>query len=214
MDGEPSSRTSLTTHRPVAKATFSLGNHGPSFRHVYGGKGEKPRLQREKALRPLVKARGCTARKNKRSGPSVLVVEAEETIRLCLSTFLSTAGYEVTTGGSGEEGLDLLFNRCFDLVLSDLTMAGIDGWTFARHVKDKSPLTKVGLITGWGKEEITTKMKGSAVDFALFKPFGLDELQKAVERVLEETSRENSTYYQRRRNHGIEFQNPCSPEQP
>ena len=110
----------------------------------------------------------------------ILVVEAEEEIRKFLSTFLSMAGYEVTCARSGEEGLDLFVNGSFNLVLSDLTMSSMDGWALARHIKDKSPNTPVGLMTGWGEEEITTMMKESAVDFALFKPFGSGQLQEAV----------------------------------
>lgn len=121
--------------------------------------------------------------KNSGQAKCILVVEAEEQIRQFLSTFLSMAGYKVMTAGSGEEGLGLLVKESFDLVLSDLTMPGMDGWTFARHIKTKLPTTPVGLITGWGKEEITAKMKGSAVDFAMFKPFGADDLRKTVKRV-------------------------------
>ena len=115
----------------------------------------------------------------------ILVVEEGESIRTILSIFLSRAGYEVITAGSGEEGLDFLIKGSFDLVLSDLTMPGMDGWTFAWLVKYKSPTTPVGLMTGWDEQEITAMMKGSAVDFVMFKPFSLHEMQKAVARILE-----------------------------
>ncbi len=115
----------------------------------------------------------------------ILVVEAEESIRNIVSIFLSERGYEVITARSGEEGVSLLLKGSFDLVLSDLTMPGMDGWTLACYVKNRSPATPVGLMTGWGAKETIDKMKGSAVDFAIFKPFGLNDLQEAVARVLD-----------------------------
>ena len=99
--------------------------------------------------------------------------------------FLSEAGYEVMTARSGEEGMDLLVKGSFDLVLSDLSMSGINGWTFAWLVKNKSPSTPVGLMTGWGEQEITARMKGGAVDFVMFKPFSFRDMLKTVARILE-----------------------------
>ncbi len=115
----------------------------------------------------------------------ILVVEEDESIRTILSIFLSRAGYEVITAGSGEEGLDFLIKGSFDLILSDLTMPGMDGWTFAWLVKYKSPATPVGLMTGWDEQEITAMMKGSAVDFVMFKPFSLHEMLRTVARIFE-----------------------------
>lgn len=118
----------------------------------------------------------------------ILIVEEEELIRVLLSTFLSKAGYEVITAVNGEKGLYLFLKGSFDLVLSDLTMPGMDGWLFARLIKNKSPNTLVGLMTGWGQEEITAKMKGSAVDFVLFKPPRLVELLNTIENIMGKTT--------------------------
>ena len=61
----------------------------------------------------------------------ILVVEEDESIRALLSIFLWRDGYEVITAPSGEKGLDFLVKGSFDLVMSDLSMPGMDGWTFA-----------------------------------------------------------------------------------
>ena len=115
----------------------------------------------------------------------ILVIEEKDVIRELISTFLSKAGYAVITAVSGEEGYYLFLKGSFDLVLTDLTMPGMDGWMFARLIKKKSPDIPVGLMTGWGREEITSKMKGSSVDFVMFKPFALDELQDTIKPILE-----------------------------
>lgn len=123
--------------------------------------------------------------KTARQARRILVVEEDDAIRTLISISLSKEGYEVVTARSGEEGVDLLVNGSFDMVLTDLSMPGMDGWTFAWAVKYKSPGTSVGLMTGWGEQEITVRMKGSAVDFVMFKPFSFSDMLKTVAGMLE-----------------------------
>ena len=59
--------------------------------------------------------------------PRVLVVDDDQGIRSMLHNLLSREGYEVTTAGSGEEGLKALGHDLFDLVLLDLELPGMGG---------------------------------------------------------------------------------------
>ena len=63
------------------------------------------------------------------------------------------------------------FENHFDLILTDLRMPGMDGWTLAFHIKSKSPDTPVVLMTGEGENKIMQELEGSCVDIAVFKPF-------------------------------------------
>ena len=121
-----------------------------------------------------------TGRNNKR----ILVVDDDRAIRDILSESLSFMGFTVVVARSGNEGLDLFLKDRFDLVLTDLGMPGRDGWDLAFHVKDRAPNTTVVLITGQQKEEVTKSDKGDRVDFVMFKPFRLKEMQKTVHRML------------------------------
>jgi len=114
----------------------------------------------------------------------VLVVEEQESIRDFILLVLLKMGCEVTVAGDGEEGLSLFRKGSFNLVLTDLTMPSMNGWALAACIKDHSPNTRVCLMTGWGEEEIRPKLKGSAVDSVLFKPFGLHELRTTVHKML------------------------------
>ena len=114
----------------------------------------------------------------------ILVVEEEQAVREVLLKMLLSLGYQLTVADSGEEGLDQFQNGSYDLVLTDLTMSAMDGWTLASHIKDKSPNTPICLMTGWGEEEIRHQIEGSAVDFVIFKPFGLQELQEMLKKIL------------------------------
>lgn len=55
-------------------------------------------------------------------------------------------------------------------------MPGIDSWSVAMHVKEESPSTLVGLMTAQNPEGMSKKLEDSSVDFALFKPFTLEDL--------------------------------------
>jgi CheY-like chemotaxis protein len=115
----------------------------------------------------------------------VLVVDDEEAIRKALSVLLSAMGFQVAVASTGSEGLDMFLKGSFDLVLTDLRMPGIDGLTLASRIKDASPSTPVVLVTGDGKEGIREKLKSNPFDSILFKPFRVEEIERAVETVLE-----------------------------
>jgi len=73
----------------------------------------------------------------------ILIVDDAKTIRNILSKMLSFMGFEVAVASSGNEGLNLFLKNSFDLVLTDLQMPGIDGWTLAFNIKEESPNTPV-----------------------------------------------------------------------
>jgi DNA-binding NtrC family response regulator len=117
----------------------------------------------------------------------ILVIEDNIAIGSVLSRALSRAGYEVSHAEDSSEGLNLFSNSPFDLVITDLHMPRMDGWTLASHIKKYSPHTPILLITGQGKDAILEKIKGSSVDFAILKPFTLEEIRKTVHRMLNNT---------------------------
>ncbi|MBA7708509.1 Regulatory protein AtoC [subsurface metagenome] len=114
----------------------------------------------------------------------ILIVDDEKAIRDILSEMLSVMGFEVVVASSGNEGLHLFLNDSFDLVLTDLKMPGIDGWTLALYIKEKSPKTPIVLITGEEKGGIMEKLEGSCVDSVMFKPFRLEDIQETVQNML------------------------------
>lgn len=114
----------------------------------------------------------------------ILVLEEDDSVRDLLLQALSSMRYKVTTARNGEEGMELLNKENFDLILCDLTMSGMDGWTLAKIVKDKLPYIPICLMTGWGEKEIMPMIRESAADFVIFKPVGLHKLKETVEKML------------------------------
>jgi len=125
----------------------------------------------------------------------ILIVDDEKAIRDILSEMLFVMGFEVTVASSGNEGLSLFPGNSFDLVLTDLQMPDLDGWTLALHIKDKSPNTPVVMITGSEKEAVMERLEGSSIDSILFKPFMLEDIQKTVQIMLDERLEENGKRY-------------------
>ncbi|MGD9046066.1 MAG: response regulator [Desulfobacterales bacterium] len=115
----------------------------------------------------------------------ILVVDDDDSIRDVVSKMLCRLGYAVLSADSGEKGLALFLKNKFDLVMTDFNMSGMNGINLANHIKEKSPSTQVVLMTGDEKEGILSRIKGTAVDQALFKPFTLAEMDVTVQGLLQ-----------------------------
>ena len=113
-----------------------------------------------------------------------LVVDDQQDIRDILSDILAAMGFEVAVAHSGNEGLNTFLRTSFDLVLTDLKMPGMDGWSLALRIKEESSATPVVLMTGEAKEVVRDKLKGNCIDFIMFKPLRLKDIQKTVRAVL------------------------------
>jgi two-component system response regulator PilR (NtrC family) len=111
----------------------------------------------------------------------ILIVDDDKEIRDILSKMLAHMDFEVALASDGSEALDLFLQNPFDLILTDLRMPRMDGWTLAFHVKSMSPDTPIVLMTGEEKNQIMPALEGSCVDIAMFKPFRLEEIEKTIQ---------------------------------
>ena len=80
--------------------------------------------------------------------------------------------------------LSLFLENSFDLVLTDLEMPIMDGWSLTHCIKERSPNTPVVLMTGADRETVLKKVERGLVDSVIFKPFGLEDLQRTVQGAL------------------------------
>jgi DNA-binding NtrC family response regulator len=115
---------------------------------------------------------------------NILVVDDDHTVRDVVSKMLCRLGFEVSSADSAESGLTLFLKNKFDLVITDFSMSGMDGINLAYCIKEKSPPTQVILMTGHEKEVILSRIRDTAVDQALFKPFTLMEMDVTVQGLL------------------------------
>ena len=99
---------------------------------------------------------------------------------------LAKYGANVETAGDGEEGLALVHQRGYDLVLSDIRLPNKNGYEIFREVRAAHPQTPVIFMTGFGYDPSHSIIRAEPEGLAavLFKPFKVDELLKEVRTAL------------------------------
>ncbi|MFO7859580.1 MAG: response regulator [Desulfosalsimonas sp.] len=117
--------------------------------------------------------------------PRVLVIDDEERIRDACDRMLTEDGFEVACACNGEDGLQLIQEAHFDIILLDLMMAGLSGFEVLTRVKSLHPDTVIIVITGYATIEHSIEaMKKGAFDF-LPKPFSPEDLRLVVRKAIE-----------------------------
>jgi PAS domain S-box-containing protein len=115
----------------------------------------------------------------------ILVIDDEEFVRSILARTLAQVNHQVTLAENGEKGLQLFEEGKFDMVLTDLGMPGMSGWEVCQMIKEISPHTPVGMITGWGMEVNRSKMEEYGLDFFISKPFDFNKILNVVAETME-----------------------------
>jgi signal transduction histidine kinase len=117
--------------------------------------------------------------------PTILLIEDELQLRDNLQILLQSAGYHVTTVANGVQGLQQIQEQGFDLVITDLVMPGLDGFTVMDYLQVHSPETVVVAITGYvSAESAIQALRRGAYDY-LVKPLEVDLVYSVVARALE-----------------------------
>jgi len=127
----------------------------------------------------------------------ILVVDDEEPIREIVASMLGTAGYVCKEAGSGMEALAILTSgEEFELMLSDLMMADLDGIGLLERTKERYPDMPVVMVTAVHDISVAlAAIRNGAYDY-LLKPFEREQLLNTVSRALENRRLkvENRTY--------------------
>jgi DNA-binding NtrC family response regulator len=106
----------------------------------------------------------------------VLLVDDEEEFVSALSERLMLRGIEVESALNGEEALDIMVKKEFEVVILDVMMPGLGGLQVLRQIKSTYPNTQVILLTGHGAtREGIEGMRLGAFDY-LIKPVDIEEL--------------------------------------
>lgn len=114
----------------------------------------------------------------------LLIVEDEEDMREALCYGLRKRGYAVDAAGDGVEAADLCDINCYDLVILDLNLPGMDGMEVLKHIRSVKDPAKVLILSA--RSELTDKISGldgGASDY-LTKPFHFQELEARIRMLL------------------------------
>ena len=106
----------------------------------------------------------------------ILVVEDDRELNKTVCSFLNHNGYKAVGCLNANDAYDALYDNIFDLIISDIMMPGVDGFEFARSVRELNDNIPILFMTA--RDDIASKQRGFriGVDDYMVKPVDLDEL--------------------------------------
>ncbi len=118
----------------------------------------------------------------------ILVIDDEKVIINMIQRLLEMHGHDVDTADDGGEGIQKFDNDCFDMVITDICMPGVDGNSVAKHIRnsDKKYVPVIGMSgTPWA-------FKVNSFDTIFEKPFQLKALINTVKELIPRNSKTTS----------------------
>ena len=107
----------------------------------------------------------------------ILVVEDDRELNKTVCSYLDQNGYRATGCLDANAAYDAMYGgSLFDLIISDIMMPGIDGFEFAKTVRELNQETPILFMTA--RDDFASKQKGfrAGIDDYMVKPIDLDEL--------------------------------------
>ncbi|HEY9302290.1 MAG TPA: response regulator transcription factor [Phormidium sp.] len=126
-----------------------------------------------------------------RDTKKLLLIDDDPNLILLVQDYLEFRGYEVITAENGREALEVLEHENPDLIICDVMMPEMDGYTFVKHVRE-NPLTNwipVLFLSAKGQSQDKVKGLNTGADVYMVKPFEPEELVAQVESSLKHTER-------------------------
>ena len=144
---------------------------------IVGGPEQQPAVEGKEEARFEIGAR------------SILVVDDESSIQSLLHDILNMDGHHVDVAGSGAEALQRMFDRQYDLIITDIKMPEMSGQEFYRRVReiDREQAERMVFITGDTVNVATRQFLQRISNPCLVKPFKVEEIREIVERQLSQS---------------------------
>jgi len=131
----------------------------------------------------------AAAEADRLTGGAALLVEDNPEVAKVTEQMIEQLGYRVQRAGSAEEALELAAGMQFDLIISDIVMAGpMDGVALVRALRQRQPDVPVVLVTGFSSSATQTDL-----EFTLLrKPFDLSDLSRVMAKAIAESQGANA----------------------
>ena len=120
----------------------------------------------------------------------ILVVEDEKDIQNIIKAFLENAEYKVETADDGLDAINLIQNNNYDLILLDIMLPKIDGFTVCEMIRKNSNIPII-ILTALTDEESQLKGFDKLADDYITKPFSMPVLLKHIEAIFRRTNNSN-----------------------
>ena len=125
---------------------------------------------------------------NRIKNMKILLVDDDEWIRDSLSLFFEAEECNLLTFETAEEGMAVVKQQAYDIVISDYKLPGMDGLEFLRRVKEKQPNAFEILITAYANCEILKEAKMMGVQDIIPKPFASEDVETSLSRIIQNSA--------------------------
>ena len=120
----------------------------------------------------------------------ILVIDDDKSISETLQLYLTEEGYSVDVANTGTAGLNKALQDSSDVIILDIRLPDIDGFTVLEDLKEDNENVKVIMITAHHDMETTIRaMREGAFDY-IHKPINIDELEIAIQKALQTNAME------------------------
>lgn len=121
----------------------------------------------------------------KSASKKILIVEDEDVLSNVLKLKLTSAGFDVLISRNGQEALDLINSNNFDLVITDLIMPVMDGFSLLQKLKEKDFKSPIIVLSNLSQAEDLDKAKAlGAKDFLIKSNVPLSEIAQHINKLL------------------------------
>ncbi|MBC7971384.1 MAG: response regulator transcription factor [Verrucomicrobia bacterium] len=121
----------------------------------------------------------------------LLLIDDDPNLILLVKDYLEFRGYEVVTAENGREALDVLEREIPDMIICDVMMPEMDGYSLVKHVREDPRTSWVPVLFLSAKGQSQDRVKGlnTGADVYMVKPFEPEELVAQVESSLKQAAR-------------------------
>jgi DNA-binding response OmpR family regulator len=123
------------------------------------------------------------------SSKGILIVDDSQDLTHVIADFLSMHGYQVHTAHDGSYALECMGRQPISIVVSDIHMPRMDGFTLMGEIKTRYPAVSIVLITGFSVNEAKKLAFERGADAFVAKPFRLKDLKHVIDSVNDSSTR-------------------------
>ncbi|HBV68810.1 MAG TPA: DNA-binding response regulator [Clostridiales bacterium] len=122
----------------------------------------------------------------------ILICDDESGLRAVIKRYATFEGHEVTEAGDGMEAVELCRNESFDIIIMDIMMPELDGFSAVKEIRKMSD-TPVIMLSARGEEYDKVLGFEMGIDDYVVKPFSSKEIMLRVNAILRRTARSDSS---------------------
>jgi DNA-binding NtrC family response regulator len=128
---------------------------------------------------------------SKLKNKKILLVDDDEWIRDSLTLYFDTEGCQMIAVETAEEGIELLKQQDYDIILLDYKLPGIDGLTFSRKIQEIRPDAIKILITAYKNKKVVSEAMNVGIQDLIDKPFTIKTIEDSMLRLIQRNEKKN-----------------------